>query len=43
MDDVLAGTIAVRRFYMILLTLMGGLTLVLSAIGTYSVISYSTS
>ncbi len=43
MDDVLAGTIAARRFYMILLTLMGGLTLVLSAIGTYSVISYSTS
>ena len=43
MNDVLAGSIADRRFYMILLTLMGALTLVLSAIGTYSVIAYSTS
>jgi putative ABC transport system permease protein len=43
MNEVLARSIADRRFYMILLTLMGALTLVLSAIGTYSVISYSTS
>ena len=43
MNDVLSGSIADRRFYMILLTLMGALTLVLSAIGPYSVIAYSTS
>src|SRR5262245_28797407 len=41
MDEVLDTTLAQRRFYLLLMCGFAGLALVLAAIGTYGVISYS--
>jgi predicted permease len=40
MDEIIAGTMAARRFAMILLCVFAGLALVLSSIGIFGVISY---
>jgi ABC-type antimicrobial peptide transport system permease subunit len=40
MDDIVAATLAARRFSMILLASFAGLALMLSSIGIYGVISY---
>ena len=40
MDDRLAGTMATARFNTLLLTLLGGIGLILAATGIYGVISY---
>jgi MacB-like periplasmic core domain/FtsX-like permease family len=40
MDDVISGTLATRRFAMILLAVFAGTALVLASIGMYGVISY---
>jgi putative ABC transport system permease protein len=41
MDELLAQTLAQRRFSMLLLAAFAGLALVLAAVGIYSVLSYS--
>jgi predicted permease len=41
LDDVASGAYAERRFLLTLVSVFGGLALVLSAIGAYGVISYS--
>ncbi len=41
MDEILAETLAQRRFSMLLLAAFAGLALVLAAVGIYSVLSYS--
>ena len=43
MDQVLAGSLALRSFMMLLLSIFGGLALVLASVGTYGVISYAVS
>jgi predicted permease len=41
MDEIIAGTLAARRFSMILLGAFAGVALLLATIGVYGVISYS--
>jgi putative ABC transport system permease protein len=41
LEDLVAKSVAPRRFIMILLEIFGGLALLLTAIGVYGVISYS--
>ena len=40
-DQIVDASLAERRFYMMLMTVLGGLSFVLAAIGAYGVISYS--
>jgi predicted permease len=41
MDEVIDDSMAQRRFYLALISVLGGLSFVLAAVGTYGVISYS--